>query len=106
MDRRWARDGLLVQVWTALEKWMQEKGWPPTVRELAEATGINKTAVSEILRRMADLGIVERRKGVARGVRLVKSRLVREALQKPPRRLPTEQGWLQLGSRVVEQDVS
>jgi DNA-binding FadR family transcriptional regulator len=87
-------------VWAGLEDWLRQKGYPPTVRELAAELGINRTAVNECLKRLAELGAVERTKGVARGVKLVKQRLPLDARK----RLPTEEEWRRLGSWVSDLD--
>lgn len=52
--------------------YMQEKGYPPTIREIGLATGINSTSVVNYnLNKLVSAGYLDRSEKVSRGLRLV-----------------------------------
>lgn len=52
--------------------YVENKGFPPTIREIGEATGINSTSVVNYnLNKLVDAGYLEREKKFSRGLRLV-----------------------------------
>jgi repressor LexA len=52
--------------------YMQDQGFPPTIREIGEATDINSTSVVNYnLNKLVDAGYLERSDRVSRGLRLV-----------------------------------
>jgi len=52
--------------------YMQDNGYPPTIREIGEATDINSTSVVNYnLNKLVDAGYLERSDRVSRGLRLV-----------------------------------
>lgn len=55
-----------------MQKYMQQNGYPPTIREIGEATGINSTSVVNYnLNKLVEAGYLERSDRVSRGLRLV-----------------------------------
>ncbi len=60
------------KVYNAIEKFINEKGIPPTVREIGEMLG-EKTpgAVQGILNRLEQKGVIKREVGMARSIKLV-----------------------------------
>ena len=55
-----------------LEDFMDSKGYAPSIREIAEHLGFASTkAVKVHLDEMADMGLIEKEGGVARGIRLI-----------------------------------
>lgn len=74
-----------------MQKYMQQSGYPPTIREIGEATGINSTSVVNYnLNKLVEAGYLERSDRVSRGLRLVgdvpggpKSKKVNSALSAP-----------------------
>ena len=57
------------RVLSFVEKYFDEKGFPPTVREIAEGLGFKSVnSVREHLRLIEKKGYIELRKGVARGI--------------------------------------
>lgn len=52
--------------------YMQDKGFPPTIREIGEATDINSTSVVNYnLNKLVDAGYLDRSDKVSRGLRLI-----------------------------------
>jgi repressor LexA len=61
------------RVYRFLEAFIQENGFPPTIREIAEGCKIPSTShVDHILKKLAEFGMLARQKGVSRGLRLLK----------------------------------
>lgn len=55
-----------------MEKYIEEQGYPPTIREIGLATGINSTSVVNYnLNKLVQAGYLERSDRVSRGMRLV-----------------------------------
>lgn len=55
-----------------IQKYIEENGYPPTIREIGRKVGINSTSVVEYhLNKMTEMGILEREQRVSRGIRLV-----------------------------------
>jgi repressor LexA len=55
-----------------MHEYMTDKGYPPTIREIGEATDINSTSVVNYnLNKLVDAGYLERSDRVSRGLRLV-----------------------------------
>lgn len=55
-----------------MHDYMQEQGYPPTIREIGNATGINSTSVVNYnLNKLVDAGYLDRSGKVSRGLRLV-----------------------------------
>ncbi len=58
----------------ALDEFQDRYGYPPSIREIAEFAQISSTSmVDYYLRRLEELGYIERDGGVSRGIRVVKS---------------------------------
>lgn len=56
-----------------MEKYMRQNGFPPTIREIGEATDINSTSVVNYnLNKLVTLGYLERSATKSRGLRMVK----------------------------------
>lgn len=59
---------------TYMDEYVGQHGYPPTIREIGEATGINSTSVVNYnLNKLVDAGFLERSDRVSRGMRLIKS---------------------------------
>ncbi|MFO7320681.1 MAG: transcriptional repressor LexA [Chloroflexota bacterium] len=55
-----------------METYLETQGFPPTIREIGEATGINSTSVVNYnLNKLVDAGFLERASSKSRGIRLV-----------------------------------
>jgi len=55
-----------------MHKYMEESGFPPTIREIGEATDINSTSVVNYnLNKLVDAGYLDRSDKVSRGLRLI-----------------------------------
>ena len=55
-----------------MDEYMEKNGYPPTIREIGTATGINSTSVVNYnLNKLVEAGYLERSGQVARGIRLV-----------------------------------
>jgi SOS-response transcriptional repressors (RecA-mediated autopeptidases) len=55
-----------------MESYLAEHGFPPTIRQIGEATGINSTSVVNYnLNKLVQAGYLARSSHVARGLRLV-----------------------------------
>lgn len=55
-----------------MQRYMEKHGYPPTIREIGEATGINSTSVVNYnLNKLVTEGYLERSDRVSRGLRLV-----------------------------------
>jgi len=55
-----------------MNKYMKRTGFPPTIREIGEATGINSTSVVNYnLNKLVDAGYLARSDKVSRGLRLI-----------------------------------
>jgi repressor LexA len=55
-----------------MQKYVNQTGYPPTIREIGEATGINSTSVVNYnLNKLVEAGYLERSDRVSRGLRLV-----------------------------------
>lgn len=60
------------EIWNFIRTNVEEKGYPPTLRELGDAFGIASTnGIRYHLRALAQNGWIEHRKGSRRGIRLV-----------------------------------
>jgi repressor LexA len=59
---------------TYMDEYVGLHGYPPTIREIGEATGINSTSVVNYnLNKLVDAGFLERSDRVSRGMRLIKA---------------------------------
>ena len=59
------------KVFTFIKKYVEDRGRPPTVREIGEGTGVNSTSlVSYYLKWLEQRGLIERDSAVSRGIRL------------------------------------
>ena len=57
---------------TYMHDYMTKKGYPPTIREIGNNTGINSTSVVNYnLNKLVDAGYLERSEHISRGLRLV-----------------------------------
>jgi predicted transcriptional regulator len=54
----------------AIRAFVQEHGYAPTVREIAEMMGIGHGTAQRLLQDLADSGKIEKRERVARGYRI------------------------------------
>ncbi|MCW5875027.1 MAG: transcriptional repressor LexA [Anaerolineales bacterium] len=70
-----------------LERYQEENGYPPSIREIGKQTGISSTSVvNYYLNQLEEEGYIERDRKISRGVRLVKgisnaANAVREAIE-------------------------
>jgi repressor LexA len=56
-----------------LERFQDQNGYPPSIREICEKTGISSTSVvNYYLEQLEEMGYIERDRRVSRGVRLLK----------------------------------
>lgn len=68
-----------------MDRYMNEHGYPPTIREIGAATHINSTSVVNYnLNKLAQAGYIERRDRVSRGMRLTKWRSAADSLLRVP----------------------
>lgn len=76
MMARRKRQGLSdrqIRILDVLEAFQQKYGYPPSIREICEKTGISSTSVvNYYLDQLQELGYIERDQGVSRGIRLIK----------------------------------
>ena len=57
-----------------LEKFQQENGYPPSIREIGESTSISSTSVvNYYLNQLEEMNFIERESNVSRGIRLVRT---------------------------------
>jgi len=104
------RSRLIVQ---AIRKSIEEKGFPPTVRELQAASGAKSTAtIHYTLKRLEEQGVIRRDPKLSRGIELTDAPRVRAipligqvqaglpvlAEQNLVEQLPLPQSWLDEGS--------
>lgn len=72
-----------------MDRYLHEHGYPPTIREIGEATNINSTSVVNYnLNKLVSLGYLERSATKSRGLRLVKN-LSGKPLNQPVRAAPS-----------------
>jgi repressor LexA len=72
-----------------MQDYIKDKGWPPSVREIADHFGWNSTnAAADFLRRLSNKGYVTVAPKVARGIRLTEKALTELAPPTPPEVLP------------------
>lgn len=72
-----------------MDRYLHEHGYPPTIREIGEATNINSTSVVNYnLNKLVTLGYLERSATKSRGLRLVKN-LNGKPLNQPVRAAPS-----------------
>ena len=62
-----------VKVLGVIRRMIEESGYPPTFRELAEALGLSKNGARYHLHALERAGLIERDKKVSRGIRIVQS---------------------------------
>ena len=56
-----------------LERFQDQNGYPPSIREICEKAGISSTSVvNYYLDQLEEMGIIERDRRVSRGVRIMK----------------------------------
>ena len=61
------------QILSFIEKQVSEKGYPPTVREICDAVGLNSpSTVHGYLKRLEKNGLIIKENGYSRGIRLAK----------------------------------
>lgn len=54
-----------------IQEWIQDRGYPPTIRDIGSAVGISSTSVVNYnLNKLVELGYITRSKDVSRGIRL------------------------------------
>jgi len=57
-----------------LEEYQQDKGYPPSIREIGDHTQISSTSVVKYyLNQLEEMGYIERRSNVSRGINLIKN---------------------------------
>ncbi|NLE83576.1 MAG: repressor LexA [Chloroflexi bacterium] len=56
-----------------IQEWQQEKGYPPSIREIGSETEISSTSVvNYYLNQLEEMGYIERESNVSRGINLIK----------------------------------
>jgi len=58
------------EILCVIQKFMQDTGMPPTVREIAKITGLSVATVHEHLRKLEKAGCIRIERGKARGIRV------------------------------------
>lgn len=53
-----------------IRRYITDKGYPPTMTDIAEATGVDRATVVIDVRVLTKAGLIEVDKGVTRGIRL------------------------------------
>lgn len=62
------------KILTVLEQYQEEKGYPPSIREIGNAAQISSTSVvNYYLVQLEEMGYIERESNVSRGINLLKS---------------------------------
>lgn len=62
-----------IKILEVLERYQEQVGYPPSIRDICEKTGITSTSVvNYYLKQLETSGFIERDGGVSRGIRLVK----------------------------------
>lgn len=57
-----------------IESFIDVKGYPPTLREIANVIGYSVGGVQKIMKRLEDSGSIERDHGINRGIRVVQQK--------------------------------
>jgi len=58
---------------TCIQEWQEEKGYPPSIREIGAETKISSTSVvNYYLNQLEEQGYIERQSNVSRGINLIK----------------------------------
>ena len=61
------------RILVVLEKFQEENGFPPSIREICDRASISSTSVvNYYLERLQEMGYIERESKVSRGIRLIK----------------------------------
>lgn len=58
----------------AIRQHMNERGYPPSIRELAQVFDVSKTTIHNDLRRLEAEGVIERQPGRNRAIRVKENR--------------------------------
>ena len=58
---------------SCIREWQEEKGYPPSIREIGVQTQISSTSVvNYYLNQLEEMGYIERQSNVSRGINLIK----------------------------------
>lgn len=58
---------------SCIQEWQEEKGYPPSIREIGAETDISSTSVvNYYLNQLEEMGYIERESNVSRGINLIK----------------------------------
>ena len=58
-----------------IRDWQEEKGYPPSIREIGAHTQISSTSVvNYYLNQLEEMGYIDRQSNVSRGINLIKDR--------------------------------
>lgn len=72
------------EVYTYIERCLEENGYPPTVRDICKATGIKSTStVYAYIRRLEEKGVIVRNAGKSRALNPVERRKTSDDLRVP-----------------------
>ncbi len=72
------------KILTFLKEYQDREGYPPTIREIGEETGITSTSVvNYYLEQLEKMGKIERQRKISRGVRLANSNPLGEMFRVP-----------------------
>lgn len=61
------------EVLLSVERFVDARGWPPSLKELAELVGLSKSVVEEKLAALVEKGYLARDAGERRGIRILRS---------------------------------
>jgi repressor LexA len=70
-------------VYTYLRNYIEQEGYPPTIRDIAQGLAMGRTTVIYHLHRLTQLGLIRRASGRARSIRLVEREPQTAAAQLP-----------------------
>lgn len=93
-----------IKILEALERFNNEAGYPPSIREICEDTGISSTSVvNYYLNQLEEMGYIERDGRVSRGIRVLKSLTEIPASAVSPNVMAQFKKSVQAARQVVEE---
>lgn len=79
-----------IKVLDVIDRYQRRLGYPPSIREIKEKAGLSSTSVvNYYLNQLEEMGFIERRQRVSRGIRMIKSLddILPAAISRPVARL-------------------